>query len=202
MQVTPTQVDFGLVAAPQPAEFVLHVAETPFDQFDIQSVDTSGLPIDVKVTTTGTTGNRDHLVRLNFNGVGFTPGRYERSIRLKTTSRWTPSLEVPVRFSVASNVAVRPEMVTFGIVPLGADVAPHVVDFDHARTRILSIMLLRCPTGFQFDEIHGQKPQLRVRLATDFPGSKIGIAQVFVRWDDGDEIVSISCHGIVRESKL
>lgn len=124
--ITPTSLDFGVVAAGKPYSRELSLSEVATDRFTLNAIEVGDLPMTYAVTETRdkhgyrtyhiecvlTTEAADTKVRDKQNA----------SIRLRTDSRFEPELLIPITFQLAPAFELRPSLIAFGAVRTGESV--------------------------------------------------------------------------------
>jgi hypothetical protein len=184
----PRNLDFGRVYRDHPAEMTVRLTEAAADKYQIQSINVGTLPI------TFATERRaeGHLVHMHLNVLGLSTGDHSGVVHITNTSRWRPNVELPVHFSVASEIKARPGIVEFRDLSPDRPSGPVTVTLEHRKKEPLNVAILDMPAVLSA-KIRGRGPQSEVVFyaCKGQDRSSTGTVRLSAHWENGEEIVEL-----------
>jgi len=156
----------------------------------LQSFDFAGLPLGEQLETNEQMGGlASYLVRLRLDASRLSVGEHSATIRVNTTSRFRPIVEIPVRFTIAHEVKARPSILEFARAP--TDALPVAVTLQHRNDKPLRISGLETPVGIRaVVEEQGSRAILKVSVV-HAGETRTGVVKLRASWDGGEEPLEI-----------
>jgi hypothetical protein len=191
MEVSPGRIDFGPISRSKTAESVIRLTESPVDRFQLRECDFAGLPIREAVEKSEHEGLTTYLVRLRLDPAELRTGEHSATIRIKTSSRFRPVVQVPVHFTVASEIKARPAVVECAPPSKKTVLAPIAVTLNHQDGKPLRLSVLEAPDGVRaVVEKQGAQSIVKISVVPE-DESKTGVVKLRASWDGGEEVVEI-----------
>jgi len=144
--LTPGAIDFGVVVPGRSYSRTLTVEETAADRYLVARIDTGSLPL---TWTCAYSDDKSKGLRLSKITLGLRlgderPGKHSGMLQLKTDSRFSPDVPVPVSFEVAPQISVIPARLALGELPVGVS-QRRVIQLKSADGRPIRVKLKAIP---------------------------------------------------------
>jgi len=197
VQTIPRGLDFGLVFRDQPAKLSVRLTESPADKYEIRSVEVGELPI---TCTTERSGSNDgYLAHCRLDPSKLSTGEHRGVVRVVNSSRRRPVVEIPVRFTVASDIQARPGLVEFSDVSASALTAPITVGIEHRKRKPVKTVVLSVPDGVNAEVREREsRSEVTFSLGGGKEDTRTGTIRLSARWQGGEEVVELPCYVFAR----
>jgi len=130
IEVSQRELPFTPVRQGETATGEFRLSEVKTDRFQVQSLDAGRDAMSFKIDTEARgNGLNRYKVRCEWDTGSLDPGTHGGKITIRTTSKWMPELELPVKVIVQPNVRILPARLSFGTV--------HTMDRPHLRATIV-----------------------------------------------------------------
>jgi hypothetical protein len=148
MKVSPGELSFGRIRSGDPVSRTILISEVPTDRFTIDSIHAGAWPIGHEVTTKTSTGRdlRSYAVSLTLRPAELRPGGHSGVVRIETSSKRVPYLDVGWTAEVPPDVQMEPGVLSFGKVPVG-ERRRLVAELRSANARRFEVLVPAVETG-------------------------------------------------------